>query len=185
MKILITLTVLLFIFSSNSFSQTQEATIFFHDGDSIKGYGMVKKNRIKFRVSLDSKGDYWSYKSIKKIQFPKFDFYKTYEYVKLNTYSIPILLELVVDGDVALYRREQHEFIYNDFADPNKEMKYYLKRSTDKFLTCMNCKNKWLRLTTEFLSDCEDLIKKIKARELVETDMEEIIEYYNDLCAEF
>jgi len=195
MKLLI-----LFIFLSfNCFSQTQEATIFFKDGDSIEGYGMIKKNKVKFRVSLESEGDYWDFESISKIEFYGFEMYKTYEYVKLKPNTDPILLELVTSGEVSLYREEQSRWTGSNIPEiPDEygrkgipgsarkivEVKEYLKRNNDEFLTCMNCGvfNNWRKRSTEFLSDCEYLVQKIKTNEF--QDIQSIVEFYNDFCFE-
>jgi len=36
------------IYKSNLFSQSQEATMLFNDGEFFEGYGAIKNNKIKF-----------------------------------------------------------------------------------------------------------------------------------------
>ena len=181
------------------FSQTQESTIFFKDGDSIEGYGMIKNNKVKFRASLDSEGDFWDFESITKIEFYGFKMYKTHEYVKLKPNMNPILLELVTGGEVSLYREKKSKWTggnipeipdeYGERGVPGSaqkvvEVKNYIKRNSDEFPSCLNCGvfNNWRKRATDFFSDCEYLVKKIKANEF--RDLQEIVEFYNDFCAE-
>jgi hypothetical protein len=192
--------VLSFMFLSfYSFSQTQEATIFFNDGDSIDGFGMIKNNKVKFRASLDSEGDFWDFESISKIEFYGFEMYKTYEYVKLKPNINPILLELVTDGEVSLYREESSKWtgsnipeILDEYGRPGVpgsaqkvvKVKNYIKRKSDEVASCLNCGvfNNWRKRANDFFSDCEYLVKKIKTNEL--RYLRDIVEYYNDFCAE-
>ncbi len=188
------LVVLFILLNVNCFSQSEEATIFFKDGDSIQGYGLIKKNKIKFRVSLDSKGDFWDFEMINKIDFETFFGIKTYEYIKLNGSSEPSLLELVTKGEVSLYRQTSSSWILdpgfpeNNFPNNRKVTKVinFLIRKNEGYPSCLNCGfiNKWRKRTMDFLIDCPVLVKKIKSYELGETDLQEIVEYYNDFCTE-
>ncbi|HLF50951.1 hypothetical protein [Flavobacterium sp.] len=187
----IKLILLLFFISFQCFSQTQESTLFFKDGDSIPGFGMIQNNKVKFKIAIDSKAEFWDFESIVKIDFHGFKMTKTYEYVKLNAYSEPILIELVVKGEVSLYRKENSKWIGDNINNPGSGRKIieeinYLKRDKEEFPTCINCEilNSWAKNTSNFLSDCEYLVKKIKTNKFSSLQMKEIVETYNDFCTE-
>ena len=195
MKKLLTLLTLLFaLLSNNCLSQSEDATIFYKDGDSIRGYAFVKNNKVKFRVSLDRKGEFWTSLMIEKVVFETFFGNITYEYIKINEYNDPILLELVSEGDVSLYRQTSSSWILdsnfpeNNHPNNRKVTKVinFLIRKNDDFPTCLNCGlfNKWKKRTMDFVIDCPTLIKKIKINEFREIHLQEIVEYYNDFCTE-
>ncbi|RZJ53550.1 MAG: hypothetical protein EOO44_08140 [Flavobacterium sp.] len=194
----------LFLFTFQAYSQDQECTLFFKDGDSIEGYGIIKNNKIKFRISLDSKADTWDFENVSKIEFPDFHMLYTYEYVKLNSFDNPKLLELVVDGEVKLYRLEKTLLLINmnpEFVDlqkgesilskhrePNKQTTevFYLKRKNDEYPTHINIGilSNWKKVTTTYFSDCDFLVKKIKDNKYTSNQINEIVEFYNDICRE-
>ncbi len=106
---------LFFFVNLQSYSQTQDAIIYFKDGDSIEGLASLKNNKIKFKISADDKADTWDHENVSKIKFIGFDIVQTYEYVKLNASGDPKLLELIVEGNVCLYKEEKTQL----FTDPN------------------------------------------------------------------
>ena len=90
-------------------AQNQECILYFNDGTSIEGFGMLEVKglldpieKIKFRLTKDEKGDYWDFEEVSKITFIGFEFNKTFEYVKTSNLEKPKLLELLVDGNVKL-----------------------------------------------------------------------------------
>lgn len=196
----------LLLLSVQSYSQTQESIIYFKDGDSIEGFAALKNNKIKFKIALDDKADTWDFENIKKIKFIGFDIVQTYEYVKLNSYDDPKLLELIVEGPVNLYKMEKVQF----FIDPNitketaisahgtntisnyahkteqyREL-FYVKRKKDQYPTHINpgILSSWKKTTTNFFADCDFLVKKIKDNKYGFNQINEIVEFYNDICLE-
>ncbi|MDN3674251.1 hypothetical protein QWY99_14400 [Flavobacterium branchiarum] len=91
--------IILFLISFKSYSQTQEAIIYFKNGDSIEGFAMLKFNKIKFKISPDDKADTWDYEHIKKITFLGFEIRRTFEYVTLSSIDKPKLLETITKGE--------------------------------------------------------------------------------------
>jgi hypothetical protein len=181
--------------SINCFSQSEEATIFFKDGDSIQGYGLIKNNKIKFRVSLNGKSDFWTFRMVEKIEFETFFGIKIYEYIKLNKDRVPILMELITKGEVSLYRQTDSSWVLDtNFPENNfpnnrivtNETNFLVRKNSD-YTSCLNCGlfNKWKKRTIHFLIDCPTLVQKIKKNEFREIHLKEIVEYYNDFCTEF
>lgn len=192
--------ILSLIIALNCYAQDQEAVLFFKDGDSIQGYGMIKGNKVKFKIALDDKLESWDSESVSKIEFYGFNMSRTFKYVKLNKYDDPEILEVIVEEEVALYR-DSYRVVFKLFdesfpifnKDNKREQSYtnyvikdYLKRTDDKYPTCVNCDafNKWKKNTIAFFSDCPALVNKIKKNVFREKHLQEIVEYYIDYCYE-
>jgi hypothetical protein len=189
-----------FLSTISCFSQTQEATIFFNDGESIDGFGNLKRNKIKFRISLDEKADLWDYEMISKIEFHGFEISRTFKYLRVKENTNPILIELISEGEVSLYQEKltywssinTHTSPSDYGKTPSKipiktsKIKNYIMRNNDEFPTCLNCGifSNWKKNIISYLSDCPTLIEKIKKNEFREIHLQEIIEYYNDFCTD-
>ncbi len=194
-KATILLTVLVTCFITHCFAQTEEAILYFNDGTSVPGYARIKNNRIKFRVSLDSKADFWGYEMIEKVEFETFFGPKIFRYIKVNDINNPILMEIVTEGHVSLYRKRKitwgHESLATPIGIPDHIKKTekntnFLIREGEDFPSCLNCDflNRWKKRTIDFLSNCPGLVEKIKTGVYGEDDLKDIVEYYNDFCAD-
>lgn len=204
-KIYKSIIIILFLVCLKSYSQTQEAIIYFQDGDSIEGFASLKFNKIKFKVSPDDKPDTWDYEHVKKITFLGFDMAITFEYVTLTSLDQPKLVEIITKGEATLYKKLGSDFsltdqLINPYDDPqpagyNPTTKtysqkrdvpefYYIKKQKDKYPTCINCGlvNAWRKNTSKFFSDCDFIVKKLKGDKWVFEDIKEIVEFYNDIC---
>ncbi|SNR35051.1 hypothetical protein [Flavobacterium sp. ov086] len=117
-----TIIILLFI-TFQSYSQTQEAIIFFKDGDSIEGLAALKFNKIKFKISPDDKTDTWDYEYVKKITFIGFEMRRTFEYVTLNSLDKPKLVETITKGEVSLYKKLGSDYsLFDLISNPYDEL---------------------------------------------------------------
>lgn len=202
-KLLIFIFILIINFA---FSQDQEATIVFNDGSSIEGFGSINKNKIYFRASLDDKPDSWSYDMVKGITFLGFESTIKYEYVLLDEFSKPEpqLLEVVEEGNVVLYARIRETFQTTGFNSngfnvhsariatnnivsyrsgrENVTTELYVKRANEKYPLSLN--SSFYKRAVKYFSDCEVLSKKIDKGEFSKNKILEIVQYYNDICAE-
>lgn len=199
---------LIFVFILNvnfAFSQDQEATILFNDGSSVKGFGSISKNSINFRASLDDKLDSWSYDMAKGITFLGFESTIKYEYVSLNEFSKsePQLLEVVEEGNVILYARIRESFMGSSFNSngfnlnstrivtnnvvsyrsgrENVTTEIFVKRANEKYPLSLN--SSFYKRAVKYFSDCDVLTKKIDTGEFSKSKILEIVQYYNDICA--
>ena len=188
-----------------SFSQDQECILYFKDGTAIEGYGMLKivnildpKEKIKFRLTKEEKGDFWDFEDISKITFIGFEMTKTFEYIKTSKYEYPKLLEILVDGEVKLYRSpetityrlyfENYSVDKNNFPNTSKaNVQFnYLKRDKEEIATCIDCYplKSWAKQVSEYLSDCETLVYDLKKHKYTFAELEDVIIFYNDFCTE-
>ena len=204
---LFTLKLLFFLFLNNffAFSQDQECILYFKDGTSLEGYGMLKivnildpKEKIKFRLTKEEKGDFWDFEDISKITFIGFEMTKTFEYVKTSKLEYPKLLEILVDGEVKLYRSPEsitHRFYFdnNDIGKNNfpktsetSVQNNYLKRDNEEIATCIDCSvfKSWAKNVSNYLSDCTILVDDLKNYKYTFAKLEDAIIFYNDFCSE-
>jgi len=169
MKQLYKIVFILFLICLKSYSQKQQAVIYFKDGDSIEGFASLKFNKIKFKVLPEDKPDTWDEEFVKKITFVDFGSTRTFEYVKLTSIDKPKLVEIITSGEATLYKKIGSDFsltdmIYNPHDDrPDNSLSpglksqlgqqaqlsnttvsepstfYYIKKPKDKYPTCLNC----------------------------------------------
>lgn len=196
---------------NHAFCQDQEATILFNDGSTIEGFGSINKNKVYFRASLDDKPDSWSYDMVKGITFLGFESTIQYEYVLLDEFSHPEpqLLEVVEEGNVILYARIRESFMGTSFNPngfnsngfnikstqivTNNVVSYrsgrenvttdlFVKRASEKYPTSLN--SGFYKKVAKYFSDCEVINKKIDKGEFSKNKILELVQYYNDICAE-
>jgi len=188
-----------------AFCQDQEATIIFNDSTTVDGFGSINKNKIYFRASLDDKPDIWISDMVKGITFLGFESTVKYEYVLLDEFSHPEpqLLEVVENGNVTLYARVRKivnvnsnslnsnisiiKSVSNDVipyqsAKEEGSVEIFVKRANEKFPTSLNWS--FYKRAAKYFSDCEVLSKKIDKGEFSKNKILEIVQYYNDICAD-
>lgn len=188
-----------------AFCQDQEAIIIFNDSTTVDGFGSINNNKIYFRASLDDKPDIWISDMVKGITFLGFESTIKYEYVLLDEFSHPEpqLLEVVENGNVTLYARVRKivnvnpnilnsnisiiRSISNDVvpyqsAKEDGSVEIFVKRDNEKFPTSLNWS--FYKRAAKYFSDCEVLSKKIDKGEFSKNKILEIVQYYNDICAD-
>lgn len=170
-------------------SQEREATILFHDSTKIKGFGEIKNEKIYFRVDLKTEKSEWKFDMVKGLIFSGYGFIEKYEYVKPDKYSNPIIMEVIEEGSVNLYKKSSYDLkvgigVYNYGIGPNAGYgysgSYYVKKSSEQNATelTFSFKSRSLR----YFSDCQMLIEKIKKKVFKVNTIPEMIYFYNDYC---
>lgn len=197
----------LFLTTFQVYSQTQEAILFFKDGDSIEGFASLKFNKIKFKISPEDKADTWDYEQVKKIKFIGFEMERTFEYITISSIDKPKLLETITSGEVSLYKKLGSDYsltdlVFNPHDGPSTTYNfnsqipggfsqtrevpeyYYVKKDKEKYPTCLNCGllNTWRKNTSKYFADCNFIIKKLKNDKWAFNDLKEIVDFYNDIC---
>lgn len=86
------------------FGQEREAVLVFKDSTEVKGLGQIKNDKIHFRVSEDDKTEIWDDQIVIGLTFTGYGFSERYEYVQSDKYSKPVIMELLDQGLVYLYR---------------------------------------------------------------------------------
>ena len=182
--------IFIYFIANTLFSQNQEATIYFADGTSLDGFGMIDGNKIKFRISLNDKPDSWDSDFVNGIKFYGFEFIADYEYAKINrSDSKPELLRVLTKGNVSLYSTEIITAVMNSSGlgvniSPyyNETTIYYLKKEADPFVKPF--KGSFEKYTKEYFKDCPALVRRIEERKFTKDNILELVDFYNDICSD-
>jgi hypothetical protein len=183
-------TVSKFIFGKKEF---KKATIHFNDGTSVEGFARLKtvftsrEEVIVFKNDEKENEKIYTVKDVKGITIENEDDIREYEYLKVSKSSFPELYEVVVEGYVVLYQKTR---LYDDFYtnDNNhgyysyEQTKYYLMRDGDQFPT--KIKDNYIKSLADFMKDCDSLVRKIKNHEYDYSMIKDVVNYYNDICAD-
>ena len=190
-------------------AQHQEATLHFIDGDSLFGYGTLKGEKIKFRISKEDKADVWDHNMVKGINFHGYGFDVKFVYLKVNKNAFYDLYEVLEEGSVTLYT-DTRELRYNlnspnsyglldlslflnkkrvvnnkaldEIENTPKTVSIYVKRENEEYPTSLN--SRFRKKVLEYFSDCIKIEKKVSSGEWFSNDILDIVVFYNDICAE-
>lgn len=187
---------LLLIASLQAFSQEREATILFLDSTSIAGFGEIKNQKIHFRTDLKSEKSEWDYDVTKGIIFTGYGFSEKYIFIKPDKYSKPILMEVIEEGKVNLYKKSDFGIKLGAIAGVNSSTgiyarptasyeftnDYYVKKENEESATELTFSFK--ARANRYFSDCPAILEKIKKKEFKVDTIPEIIYYYNDYCGD-
>lgn len=189
------ITIIILIFITKSYSQTQEATIHFNDGTSVFGYGEIKGDwKIKFRTSKDIDADTWTDVMVYGITFHGFEEDVEYRYVyKKADQKYPLLLEVLTEGEVTLYADvyRTETFMPSTFGDvilfssveSPLTTKLYLNRTSKPLIIDINSRFK--RRIRAYFADCPMLLEKVNNNEFGRPQIIELVNYYNDFCTDW
>ncbi|TYP73670.1 hypothetical protein [Aquimarina intermedia] len=175
-------------------SQDTDAELFFNDGTSIEGYGMLHKtDKIKFRISLDDKPDIWTKLMVKKITFYGFNMSTTFEYVQLKPDKPATLVEVLVYENTKLFSDVTTYYFYANHGMTNglptsrsrqqfSISKIYIQKEGDEFPVALT--GNFRRKVKEYFSDCTGLVNKVNSGEFRKSTVKDMIYYYNDFYTE-
>jgi len=180
-------------------AQEHEATIYFLDGTDVSGYATLKfdkesfygtpKDKIVFRVSKDDTADNWDETTVSKIVFHDFEFPRTFEYIPIVTFSQTdyYFLELISTGEVNLYADAMEAWNTKPAKDQEEgthvlpDSKFLkVKRKTEKNLTSLGNSKKKI---ANYFNECPGIIERLNSNVFNTRTLEDIVEYYNELCA--
>lgn len=178
-------------------NEFKTAIIHLNDGTSVDGIGKLKtilttrEEVIVFKKDENDNDKTWTSKDVKGITIIDDDEVRDYQYLKVSKYSFPELYEVVVDGFVILYEKIKISVIRETLDDSNlkspsvrsyEKKTYYLKKEQEEFPT--KIKDNYIKSTSEYMKDCDPLVRKIKNHEYDYSMIKELVEYYNDICGE-
>jgi hypothetical protein len=179
--------------------EEHEATLYFLDGTDVTGYATLKldkasfygapQDKIAFRVTKDEQADVWDQKTVSKVVFLDFDTPRTFEYVeiKYSNGTEITLLELIIKGEVNLYadalaawnsKPKDPEEGSHKTPDP-KYLK--VKREKEIKLTILTGNKKKI---AAYFNECPGIVERLETNVFNIGTLEDIVEYYNDLCSD-
>ncbi|MEM5563607.1 hypothetical protein WNY78_00755 [Psychroserpens sp. AS72] len=191
------------VFAENSstaeatFDAYEEATIHFHDGTSIRGFGKITYNSsIKFKTTEDGEPDTWTELMLKGItlhrELDDIDFL----YVNVKNRSMMQLLEVIELGEISIFvnvspSTQSTSTTFNNstgllnstttFQNPNYE--FFLKKDNEseaiRLFGIINFRKKAI----EFFKNCPQIVDRLNERKYKRGHIIEMVYYYNDYCA--
>jgi hypothetical protein len=186
---------LFFIQFQSTFGQEREAVLIFKDSTEVKGLGQIKNDKIHFRVSEEDKNEIWDDQIVIGLIFTGYGFSERYEYVQSDKYSKPVIMELLDQGLVYLYREMDGQlglqptaFIGTNGAGAglgvgsNLKNLYFIRKKGDT--KAMELTFSFKTRALRYFSDCEIVVEKIKSREFTKNNIPELVNYYNNYCGE-
>ncbi|MGO3707436.1 MAG: hypothetical protein ACTJGD_10040 [Mesonia hippocampi] len=200
MKIL--MFVLLFFISKSINAQRGDTVLYFKNGDTISGYGILKgADEIKFRKDKKDKYKKINFKTLEKADIKIKDTiisYKLFPITKKNgKEKTPSVIGLFVNGKVNLYVKgevkkrgyfTQHlddtGMIYAGTIDAI--VHYFIRKENEPNAVHIGSSYytdaHLLKDTEKIFSECPDLLKKILESSNGHKNIYEIIERYNTSC---
>ncbi|WP_136666884.1 hypothetical protein [Flavobacterium sp. H122] len=194
--------ILIFFLTFQTFCFGQDeytATLIFYDNTVFEGIGKIKKNKIFFKIDKADEFSVWNHDTIKGIIIHDGEYSEKHEYIKPDKYSEPVLLLLIDEGFVNLYRKINSgldlKYIENKsifgYKDENSKTvvpyinksigeTYYVKKQNEDIATDITFSFKSRSL--KYFSDCEIVIKKIKDKTFTKEKIIELVNYYNNYC---
>jgi len=177
-------------------AQEREASIIFTDNSKVKGIGEIKNDKIYFRASAKDKVEIWSYDITKGIDFDGMGYSELYEYVFCDRYNKPVLMEVLDDGEVMLYKDMVRDIgpgaglnysLNNGSLTPkigigvsDIHAAYFVKRKDTK--KAMELTFSFKSRALKFFADCDIIIEKIKQRIFTVKNIPDLVAYYNNNC---
>ena len=183
-------TICFFLFLSiNSYSQYHDVKMYFNDSTSIEGLGYIRKDKFFFKLEEKDKFSKWGFESVYKIDFFGFEKeVRTFEFVYSSVHRKFKLMELVIDGEVNLYKLEEEIIISNSDSEtkiPSRNMlsskEYFVKHKKDTVV--LDILFGFKKKIARFFSDCPDIIEKVNDTSFTKDDLDLIVLYYNKNCA--
>lgn len=173
---------------SNAQATKQKATIYFKDGTELSCYARISGDFIRYseeKQGVELKGNF---KEISKLQIRMNDQLLVFIYKTEKGKTQPRLFELIVEGDVCLYRISD---VYEKKIGfhSNKNVLKHKTSSTKYFLECkedaalvFRFKNDFMEKAKEYFLDCPLLVEKIANESFRQKDLLEIVLFYNENC---
>ncbi|MFA9189237.1 hypothetical protein AAGV33_11285 [Flavobacterium sp. FBOR7N2.3] len=196
------LILLLFIFSSYSYSQKGKAILILKDGTQINGIGEI--SGFSSIITVKFKNDTLKYKTynskeILGIDIFEKDYKRKFMYRNIEGEKFPRILELISVGDLSLYLRlyDEGSFIkavFNgavsqdaDFWLSIPRISYFIGKGESN-----NVKNFYTRglpfsksfknSVKDYFNDCPELIAKLENDGFSKNNVFEVVDFYNRNC---
>jgi hypothetical protein len=202
------ITTIIIFFSKNTFSQNNashrlkmlnpfssnytEATLILRNGDSLKGIARVNKtwdatDKVVFKKNKKSKKVHYTYKKLKKIIFSFNE--NLYENLEIHEYKLSInkktseglilLLELISDGKIKLYRKVDYGMGGIGFENiPNAIASYYYCINNGAVTKI----DSLIELSQEIFKDCPELLEKQNKKDFKKHEYKKVFDFYKNNC---
>lgn len=186
------------LFSLNSNSQNQKATLYLKNGDTIQGLAYITAfGEIKFRNNKKSKKLIYSPDKIIKFELNERDSKNTYIYKSVQGEQRSSSLKpmiLITEGKIDLYRITESgasaPMGFGDMAGMNGSYSrdtYYVSRDDSDNVTKLTTEGtlfgkNFKKVASEYFFDCKILVYYIQKGIYRKRNIEDIVKFYNAKC---
>jgi len=171
------------LISVTVYSQKNEVELQFKDGRTLKGLGKLRKKSIKYRLNSKVKPQFFSFQELEKIRVKQGTEWKSYESVNVEGMNKPLILQLVVEGRVNLYQKNDSGYMpmgpggVGRFGGAVFEggrfyavTFYFVKRKSEKEAVRLGSSQlfskNFKKAASEYFEDCTHLVEKIQDRSI-------------------
>lgn len=183
--------------SALSLDAYEDATIHFHDGTSIRGFGKITNtSTIKFKITEDGKPDVWTELMLKGITLHREPEDIDFLYIKLKKVRTPKLLEVIELGEISIFVDVSSYWVPTGIPNENVPgfgaMPSFHKNTSYGFFLKKENESEAIRLfgifnfrkkAMTFFENCTQIVERLKERKYNRGDIIEMVYYYNDYCA--
>jgi hypothetical protein len=178
------LTFFVFLFVHNSNAQIKPIELILNNGDTIKGFGKLKKSFVKYKNKKTkfTKIDFSKVKTL-TITFSK-SYNRKYRFLKEENGNKFLPFEEIILGKLSLYIIHTTSFGGNGIAQSFADY-YLIKENEDKvthFGSSELISTKFNKIAKKYFSDCKSLLDKLESKVFRKKDIMKIVEYYNEKC---
>ena len=153
----------------------------------------IFNNKIRFKEHKKAKRVSYNHKDISRLILKRDTLVSEFRYKKAKGRRAPMLLELISEHEnVSLYAEIVETRLYGLLGlllkVPNKiTFTYYIVKNQGKNAiyfgdTDLTGHRRFKEITRKHLTDCPNLIEKIKKREYKVKHAPEVVNYYNEKC---
>ena len=183
--------------TSSSFDAYEEATINFHDGTSIRGFGKITVNSsIKFKVTEDGKPDVWTELMLKGITLHREPEDIEFLYINVRSRTTMQLLEVIELGEISIFVDVSSYWVptggqvnnipgfYNmPTFKMNNSYRFFLKKESEVDAIALFGIFNFRKKAMTYFENCIQIVDRLKERKYKRGDIIEMVYYYNDYCA--
>ncbi|PIB30619.1 hypothetical protein [Maribacter sp. 4G9] len=184
---------LILLFSTAGIAQKAPVKLFYQDGSSITGEGKLKKDQVKFWKSDGSKAEKIDITSLERVTFRYRAGDKTYLPVEVREREYPLVLQLLEEGSVSLYRDYMTVMYMSGMGMPgsapvmnsNSIVDYYVRREgqpAEHLASNQLFSKNFKKAASQYFEDCPELVQRIQNHEYQKRDIQEVVSYYNSSC---
>nr|WP_321227360.1 hypothetical protein [uncultured Psychroserpens sp.] len=181
----------------------EDATIHFHDGTSIRGFGKITYNSsIKFKTTEDGKPDTWTELMLKGITLHREPEDIDFLYIKVERRKTIRLLEVIEVGEISIFAEASAAVLpftvffnvggsgpitnnnlgYSNNYNQEVSFNLYAKKENEEAINFTTV-FKFKKVAIAFFKNCPQIVDRLKERKYKRGHIIEMVYYYNDYCA--
>ncbi len=187
MKKIFTIALIALLTTANAQNNKRITTITLKNGTELKGYAKISGFNIRFSETRRGKDTKYNHEEIDFLKIKVNNSYKTLTYKLEKGKKKPILLEILIQGKVNLYIKDDRSYSpnggsYGSIANSlhNSVPKYFVEKENEDSI--IRFKQNFNKQAKEFFKDCSNLTEQIGKKYFRRKDTFEIVEYYNENC---